>query len=68
MVTWTAGAAAFFTGMMQDRIGHKATLLSFLALWTGVGGGLLLLSILHSRDPDFPSWPVWVVGATLGEL
>jgi len=66
VVTLTAGAAAFLTGMMQDRIGHKATLLSFLALWTGVGGGLLLLSILHARVPDFPPWPVWVVGAALG--
>ena len=69
VVTLFAGVSAFGTGMIQDRIGHKATLLGFLALWTVVSGGLMLLAHirLSAADPSsVPVWPVWAVGAGIG--
>lgn len=67
VVTFWAVAAALFTGFIQDRAGHKATLLGFLGLWLVVSLGLLLITALKLAHGDaFPVWPVWVVGAGVG--
>lgn len=67
IVTLSGGVGAIITGRLQDRLGHKATLLGFIALWAFVALGLLGLSWLRSSlGESFPDWPVWLVGGFLG--
>ncbi len=69
VVTVTAGAGAFTVGLIQDRIGHRTTVISSLVLWTLVAIGMMGLSWLRSRSGEpaaFPHWPVWIVGMGVG--
>ena len=67
VITVFAGASAYLTGALQDRIGHKVTLSIFLSIWIVATVGLALVTYLRSQNPDsFPSWPLWLEGITIG--
>jgi len=69
VVTLTAGAGAALTGAVQDRVGHKPTLLLFLLVWTATGAGLVWLTFWResvSNPETLPTWPVWLVGNGIG--
>lgn len=61
-ITVTAGIAAIATAKYQDRVGVKATLIFYLAIWIISAGGLLGMSVI----PGTPSWVFWVVGNGIG--
>ncbi|MEO0446307.1 MAG: MFS transporter [Verrucomicrobiota bacterium] len=68
VVTLTGGIGAAVTGLIQDRIGHKPTLLLFLGIWLLTAGGMAALS--HFREvvehPEKLQWAVWLIGNGLG--
>ncbi len=69
VVTVFAGISAFGVGLLQDRVGHKVTLIGYLIFWTLVAAGLAGTSYLRAQTVDvtsFPSWPIWVVGIGIG--
>lgn len=63
-LTVTAGIASAFTGKFQDKIGAKATVLIYLAVWIVSAAGLALLTVLaqHSR----PEALFWIIGNGIG--
>lgn len=69
IATLTGGVGAALTGAVQDRVGHKLTLLIFLGIWTATGAGLVWLTWLRETAADpggLPVWPVWLVGNGIG--
>lgn len=69
VATVTGGVGAVVTGTVQDRLGHKPTLLLFLGVWIATAMGLVWLSWLRETSPDpasLPVWPVWLVGNGIG--
>ena len=53
----------------QDRIGHRRSVLILLWVWIITVLGFALYAWLHDRNPanpDFPIWPLWLVGNLLG--
>lgn len=63
-LTVTAGIAAVITSTFQDRIGAKATVLVYLAVWVVSCLAMVAMSIIWPHGG--PQWPVWVVGNGLG--
>jgi len=63
-LTVVAGATAYGTSLVQDRIGIKYTILGFLGVWMLSCGGLILLKTLYPAGG--PTWPLWVIGNGLG--
>ena len=63
-ITVTAGVAAWVTGLFQDRIGVRATIQIYLAIWLASAGGLLTISVMYPAGG--PQWPLWVIGNGLG--
>ena len=61
-ITITAGIAAVLTGLYQDRIGTKRTIMFYLMIWFVSAVWLTWLTTLQSA----PKWPLWVVGNGLG--
>ncbi len=61
-ITVTAGIAAAVTGMFQDRIGAKATILIFLGVWIVSTLGLLGIAMWEGA----PEWGLWVIGNGIG--
>ncbi|MEL6497950.1 MAG: MFS transporter [Planctomycetota bacterium] len=61
-ITLTAGATAVATGFFQDRIGGKATVLTYLGVW--MVSALALFAI--SLSPSKPQWMFWIVGNGIG--
>jgi UMF1 family MFS transporter len=71
VVTVTGAAGAILTGAVQDRFGHKPTLLVYLAVWTATAAGLAWLVWIREAVPEaeraaLPSWPIWAVGNGIG--
>lgn len=63
-ITVVAGIAAAITSTFQDRIGGRATVLVYLAIWIIATSGLLAVRLIW---PDGgPQWPIWVIGNALG--
>lgn len=54
-LTITAGAAAIVTGRVQDRLGHRRTVMVFLAIWVFSTVGLALMS-LAATPPEYLFW------------
>ncbi len=63
-ITITAGLSSFATGFFQHRLGIKATISVFLAVWIVSCAGLLAARLIWPTDG--PQWPIWVVGNGLG--
>lgn len=61
-LTITAGIAAIATGMFQDKIGAKNTVMIYLIGWVVSSLGLLGLSLMNPS----PEWLFWVVGNGVG--
>lgn len=61
-LTVTAGIGAIVPMIWQDRIGHKRTVLGFLAVWIVAGLALAWLAGPGSGA----TWGIWVVGNLLG--
>lgn len=69
VATATGGVGAVLTGVVQDRLGHKLTLLLFLGVWTLTGMGMVWMTWMRetAADPSLlPAWPVWLVGNGIG--
>jgi len=58
-----AGAASFLTGLFQDRIGHKATILVALSAWIATGLGAAALPASGAVPQP---WHIWCVGIGVG--
>ena len=61
-LTVTAGLSAAVTGLFQDRIGAKTTILVFLGVW--IVSTLALLGIAMWEGA--PEWSLWVIGNGIG--
>ncbi|MCB1281925.1 MAG: MFS transporter, partial [Salinibacterium sp.] len=61
-ITITAGLAAVVTGLYQDRLGARTTVIVFLVVWVASALALLAISLL----PTKPQWAFWLVGNGLG--
>ncbi|MEQ8850230.1 MAG: MFS transporter [Phycisphaerales bacterium] len=65
-LTLTAGVAAVVTGMVQDKLGARTTVIAFVAVWIATALGLLGLSILPADVRSANQWTFWVVGNGVG--
>jgi len=63
-ITVTAGAASWVTGLFQDRIGVRATILIYLAVWLASSGAMLAIDLIYPVGG--PQWPLWIIGNGLG--
>ncbi len=63
-LTVVAGIAAALTSRYQDRIGAKATIAIYLAIW--IVSALMLLLIRLVWQGQGPQWPLWVTGNLMG--
>lgn len=61
VVAVTAGIASGLTAKYQDRIGHRRTIMFFLAVWVVSAGAMALASL-----GTLPAWMVWTVSAGVG--
>ena len=61
-LTVTAGVGAVVTGMYQDRLGPKRTLIIFLCVWLVTC--LTMVGLTLPADP--PQWLFWVAGNGVG--
>ncbi|TVQ31208.1 MAG: MFS transporter [Phycisphaeraceae bacterium] len=61
-LTVTAGIAAIVTGMIQDRIGARTTVMIFLGVWIVTALSMLILTL--PEDP--PTWTFWIIGNGVG--
>lgn len=57
----TAGAASAITAHGQDRIGHRPTIMIFLAIWVISTGAMGVAKLVAA-----PEWAFWVVSAMIG--
>jgi UMF1 family MFS transporter len=62
----TAGAAAIFTGIFQDRIGAVTTVALFLGVWILTAAGLFGLTLVPAASRTSSEWMFWVVGNGVG--
>ncbi len=65
-LTVMAGAAAIVTGIYQERVGAKATLIFYLLLWIVTALGLLALTLIPAGQRTDNQWAFWVVGNGVG--
>lgn len=68
-LTVTAGIGAVATGLVQDKLGHKRTLLIILGIW--IATAIALAGVLWYRSTLAPGtipaeWPLWIVGNGIG--
>jgi UMF1 family MFS transporter len=61
-LTITAGAGAVLTGMYQDKLGPKRTLLIILSVW--VITCLAMVGLTFPANP--PEWLFWIIGNGVG--
>lgn len=58
--------------LYQDKLGHRRSVLIFLAIWLATALGFAFyahLYELHARSGaagSYPTWPLWVIGNLLG--
>jgi len=62
----TAAAAAIGTGVFQDRIGAKTTVVVYLVVWIVTALGLLGLTLIPASARSDNQWAFWVVGNGVG--
>jgi len=65
-LTLTAGAAAIVTGMVQDKLGARTTVIVFVGVWIVTALGLLGLALLPNDVRAANQWTFWVVGNGVG--
>lgn len=65
-ITLTAGLSAILTGVYQDRLGAKNTVMIFLGVWILTTSGLLVLSLVPADARIANQWAFWVVGNGVG--
>ncbi len=63
-LTITAGATAIVVAKFQDRIGVKATIIGFLAVWIVSCAAMFGVKVMIPNDP--PAWIFWVIGNGIG--
>tara|TARA_E500000318_G_scaffold14854_8_gene15256 strand:+ start:104305 stop:105630 length:1326 start_codon:yes stop_codon:yes gene_type:complete len=63
-LTLTAGITAIFVSRFQDRIGVRATIITFLAVWIASAAGLFLVKLSYAQSP--PQWMFWAIGNGIG--
>ena len=57
---------------LQDRVGHRRSLIALLVLWLLTTIGFAIYANLHrahaasGADGAFPVWPLWLIGNLLG--
>jgi UMF1 family MFS transporter len=55
---------------LQDRVGHRRSLIALLLLWLLTTIGFAVYANLHrahaAADGAFPVWPLWLIGNLLG--
>ncbi|MCB9839187.1 MAG: MFS transporter [Phycisphaeraceae bacterium] len=61
-LTVTAGIGAVLTGMHQDRLGPRRTLVIFLCVW--IATCLTMVGLALPKDP--PQWLFWIAGNGVG--
>ncbi len=64
-LTLTAGITAIVVSRFQDRIGVRATIISFLSVWTVSALGLFFVKLTYSDAPP-PQWMFWTIGNGIG--
>jgi UMF1 family MFS transporter len=57
----SAGLASGTTARFQDRLGHKRTVMSFLAFWV-----VAMLGIAGTQHFGAPAWTFWVISGITG--
>lgn len=65
-ITLTAGLSAILTGIYQDRLGAKNTVMIFLGVWILTTSGLLVLSLVPADARIANQWAFWIVGNGVG--
>lgn len=65
-LTLTAGAAAVVTGMVQDKVGTRTTVMVFVGLWIVTAIGLFALTLVPAGAREANQWAFWVVGNGVG--
>ena len=65
-LTITAGIAAVVTGIFQDRIGARSTVIIYLIVWIVTALGLLALTLIPQHSREANQWAFWVVGNGVG--
>ncbi len=61
VIAITAGIASAGTAKYQDSVGHRRTIMFFLAIWVVTAGAMALASL-----GSLPRWMVWTVSAGVG--
>lgn len=65
-VTVMAGVGAMGAGVLQDRVGHRRTVLLALAVWTFTAVALVLMPQPRPGQPPRGEWMLWVVANGMG--
>ncbi len=60
-----AGVGAFLTGMFQDKLGHRRTIMAWLAVWAVNAVGFLLVPEPTDKSHGAPT-VLWLVSCGLG--
>ena len=63
-LTVTAGATAIVVAKFQDKIGVKATIIGFLAVWIVSCAAMFGVKVMIPNDP--PAWIFWMIGNGIG--
>ncbi|MBX3381919.1 MAG: MFS transporter [Phycisphaeraceae bacterium] len=69
VITATGVLGTLVPTILQDRLGHKRTVVMLLIVWTLTTLGLAFFAWLRARAPDpssLPRWPIWLAGNLLG--
>jgi UMF1 family MFS transporter len=69
VITATGVVGTLVPTLLQDRLGHKRTVIALLIVWTVTTLGLAFFAWLRTRAPDpasLPQWPIWLAGNLLG--
>jgi MFS transporter, UMF1 family len=72
VITVSGVVGTIIPTFLQDRIGHRKTVLILLSGWLVTALGFAGYAHLHAMhlasgaDGDFPVWPLWLIGNLLG--
>lgn len=61
VVAVTAGITSAATARFQDRLGHRRTIMAFLAFWV-----LAMLGMAGSQHFKAPPWTFWIISSAIG--
>ncbi len=54
VMSFTAGIGAFATGLVQDRLGHRRTVMAILGVWVVATVGLAILKLQYASQANAP--------------